>query len=176
MRPCRDNAHVRIFKGLLKNWNIIAANDSSKARGLGHLVQVPQQPETGNIRAGMNGQLLLPDQFGRQPVQGRHHLDNRGFNTCCRKPPLQGGGKYPGPERFGQDQNIPNLCPGIKQDLVRMDDAGHRQAVFQLIIFNGMAADQQGAGLPDLGKTTFNDLPENMVLHGFHRTGKNIHA
>src|SRR6202050_4528639 len=81
--------------------------------------------------------------IGGVAIQARHR-------SCCGRNPrflgetlLHCGGDTTGSNWLGKQQNIPRLCPDILPDFLGMDYAGDSVAKLQLVIANGMSADNR---------------------------------
>jgi hypothetical protein len=107
-----------------------------------------QEAKAGDVRAGVDPNL--DHRLGRALIQGRHHAD-RAIDGLCGDPfELDSGRDDPKPEGFGEHQVVADLGAGVRNDLLRMDEAGDHQSVLRLGVVDAVAPDDGGAGLPDL--------------------------
>jgi hypothetical protein len=75
--------------------------------------------------------------------------------------PFEGGGEDAGAERLGQHQRIARSGADGAHHLCRVDQAGDRQADLWLIVVDGVAADDNGAGFLDLFDAATQDLDQD---------------
>ena len=105
-----------------------------------------QQAEAGHIRTGMDFRALQHG-FRRLVVQLRHGANKPVILRRIQQIRLCSGGQYAGSQRLGQHQRVAGSCAHVPQHPVRADIARDAQAVFRLIVLNGMAAGNHAAGL-----------------------------
>ena len=60
--------------------------------------------------------------------------------------------------------------------MVRVDEAGYGQAIFQFAIFNAVTADQHHLGFGHLVDTPLDDLPQDADIHLFERKADQVHG
>jgi len=128
--------------------------------GLAHLQQMAQESEAGDIGHGVYAHL--GGSFGGGPVQGGH-----GGGSCfdgvvrgCAV--LEGGGNQAGAEGFGEDQYITGSGAAVADEAIFGDGARDHQAIFWLLIIDGMAAEYGDAGLPGFFRAALENVRQNL--------------
>ena len=100
--------------------------------------------------------------IGGVAIQARHR-------SCCGSNPgflgealLQCGRDHSGSNWLGKQENISRLCADILPYFLGMDYAGDSVAKLQLVIANGMSADNRAICLRHFCEATAQNLFENL--------------
>jgi hypothetical protein len=136
-------------------------------------------PEAGDVGAavgrGAQG-LVLVEQGHGQPVEGGHEFHQRAVRVRAGQTALEGGGEDARAQRLGEQEHVAGSGAAVQEHLLRVHQAGHRQAVLEFVVLDGVPADEQRPGLADLGQPPFHHLAEHALGHGLHRAGEDVHA
>ena len=155
-----------IFLGRGQHRHLMGEEGDLDLAGGRHFQGVAQEAEAGDVGDGMR-----PPGLSRASAAGSRfravmtRMAAASASGEARRP-FHGGGDDAGAQGLGEDQRIAHPGPGVGEHLVRMDHAGHRQAVFQLRIIDAVAAHQQGPGLMDLIQAAGQNRLEHLRGHG----------
>ena len=125
-----------------------------------HLVAVPEEPEAGDVGAGVH--LEAPEHARGRGVERRHALDRGRVLGRAPRAALERRRDDPRAERLGQDERIAGPRPYVAQDAVRMHQSGHRHAELDLLVDDGVTADDHHARLLRLGEAAAQDVGQDL--------------
>ena len=108
-----------------------------------------QKAEAGDVRTGVD-LLAFGHGLRRVGVQPGHGVNQTVILLRLQQVCLGSGGQDAGAEGLGQNQRISRSGAHVPQGLVRVDIAGDAQAVFRLIVLNGVATGDDAARLRSL--------------------------
>ena len=104
----------------------------------------PISPKPGDVRAGMDGirRQGLQD-FAGAAIEPDHRRHGRRDQRLRRAPDLQRRRDDAGAERLGQKQHVARTGAGVAPDAIRVHLAGHGVAELDLLILDGVPAEQR---------------------------------
>ena len=108
-----------------------------------------QKSEAGDVRTGVDLRALGHG-LRCVGVQPGHGANQTVILLRLQQVRLGGGGQDAGSEGLGQNQRVSRSGAHVPQGLVRVDIAGDAQAVFRLIVLNGVATGDDAARLHSL--------------------------
>jgi hypothetical protein len=111
----------------------------------GHLGEVPEQPEAGDVRGARRA--CRERRPGGGPVRRRHGRHGRGQQPAGRDAPLDRGGGHPDAQRLGQHERVAVAQPGVGQEPVGCHLADDGQAVLGLRVVHAVPADHHEPAL-----------------------------
>ena len=156
-----DDAHGGKLPGAAHQGQARPLQHDGHIRACGHLVAVAQQAEAGDVGAGVDV-VRRGHRLARPGVQGGHvhiHLRLLGIGA---QPALDGGGQHAGAQGLCEYQYVPRPRPHVFQDPVGVNEAGDAQAVFWLIVLNGVSAGDDAAGLHRLVVAALENFPDGL--------------
>jgi hypothetical protein len=77
---------------------------------------------------------------------------------------------------LGQNEPGTRFHAALGQDLLRMDESGHRQAVFELAVFDAVPAGQRDASLLHFIEAAREYLPQDGKVHLLDRKADQVHG
>ena len=128
----------------------------TNAARLDHLVQMARQAEAGDVGAGVDvrGEHRLAGRL----VELHHRLDRAARIRFGHRADLQGGAHDARAKRFGQVQHVSRARAFVAHELIGIDGSEHRQAVFGLIVVDGVTARDERPRLGDRIGASAQDL------------------
>ena len=140
MRSARHQAHAGILPGLFDDGSLTDVQGHPVAGADDHFGHMSQQTETGDVGAGMHGKIR--HHLCGLTVQRCHQRGDRFDDFGSGNAALDGGVDDTDPQGLGKDQSVPGDQSLFGEHPVRVDEAGHRQSVLQLIVLDAVAAHQ----------------------------------
>ena len=117
----------------------------SDAAALCHFICMTQQPEAGDIRAGVN-MLQSRHGFRCRLVQGGHMGIGSLHVFLFHQIRLGSRAQHAAAQGLGQHQHISGLSADVLENPVRVNKTGYAQAVLGFVILNGMSPGNETAG------------------------------
>ena len=121
-----------------------------------------QKAKSGNIRTGVDLRA-----FGHGlrcvGVQPGHRANQTVILLRLQQVCLGSGGQDAGAEGFGQNQRVSRSGAHVSQSLAWMDIAGDAQAVFRLIVLNGVAPGDDAACLHRFLVAALQNFPDGLL-------------
>src|SRR6185437_2583165 len=128
--------------------------------GGGNVRGVAKQCETGDVRGAASA-----DGEGRAAgvgVEGAHRgVERRGVGFVEQTALLRCG-EEPGTDPFREDEDVADGGVGVAEDAARIGAAGHGDAELELFVDDGVATDDDRAGLVDLVLPAAQDFGEDL--------------
>ena len=129
---------------------------------------MPQKTEAGHIGGRVHSIPAADLRSGL--VQSCHGTDGGCHVFRGRLAHAICGAQQPHTQRFGQQQLVSRLAGIVCVQMMRVHKAGHRQAVFDAGVCNGMTSGQNAPGLGYLFGSAAQDLAQNVQVHIFRET------
>ena len=126
----------------------------------GELVDVPEQPEPGDVRHGVR--LEAADDVRGREVQLEHRLDRRVERAVGSDPVTLRLEDDPGAEALRQEKHVAGDRAGLRPDPLWVHGSDDGEAVLRLGVANRVAARQNRAGLTHLRVRTREHLAEHL--------------
>ena len=150
--------------------------DAAAVGPVHHFVEVAQEAEPRHIRAGVN--LVGPAALGGIFIQGGHGGDGGLHSLGTGLAHTVRGAENAHAQPLGQHQAVTCLGRVVGVNMVRVDNAHNRQAVFHIAIGDGVAPGQHAAGLRHLFRAAAHHLPQNIqvrLLREAHNVQRRFH-
>ena len=147
--------------------NLHAVDAQRNAAACGHFARVAEEAEASDVSDGVNRRLLscgvceFVKGFRSVTIEARHGSDGCFDGACGGFTRFEGRGNDACPNRFREDQSVARACADIAPDTFGVDDTGDGVAEFQIVVANGMAADDRATGLVHFRQAAAEDLFEN---------------
>ena len=106
---------------------------------------------------------------GGVAIEAKHRRDDRTLLPLAERVSLECRGQNPGAEPLGQHQSIPRAGTRVSDDPAGIDNAGHREAVFELGIIDGVATYHDRPRLGELLEPPTEDLCQDLEGEGAPR-------
>jgi len=112
---------------------------------------------------------------GSSGIQRGHFLGSFGFEGGRSEAFLDRGGDDASAERFGEEEVVACLGPGIGNDAVRVDESGHGKSVEGLGVLHGVSSGESTTRFRDLVGTAFENLVDGLEREEIGRHRDDIH-
>ena len=119
--------------------------------------------------------IVFHHRVPRRLVERCHHAVHQRLVLLGKHIYLLCRGKHADADGFRQQKNVARLCAGVGQNLIRVHEARHSEAVFGLVIVDAVAARDERAGFVDLVVPAAQQRMHCVHGHGF-RNGHNVQA
>lgn len=155
----KNGRHERQLRNIDMNGHI---------RSLGHLQQVPAQPEASDIGCGRKPEFTDDSPTGT--VQHGPPTPKFTLMSLIAIPPgLDCRCQNATTERLGKQKDVARAKPGIGCITVWVDDAGDRKTILDGIVLYAMPAHKNRPGFTHLVRTTPKDISQNILWQFLHR-------
>jgi hypothetical protein len=105
----------------------------------------------------------LDHRLAGRAIEGRHEPDHLADRLLGVLPLLRRGRDDPEAERLREDEDVASLGAGVRDDTVRVDEAGDREAVDRLVGLDRVPADDVDPGLLCLVGASLEDPREDVA-------------
>src|SRR5690348_10941983 len=145
-----------------RNFGVVQTQRHLAARS--HLAGVPENAEARDVGDGVNrrgafrGRLDFVERFGGFAIEARHRSE-RGFDRARRRLPcFKRRGDDAGADGFGEEESVARLRSDVAPDVLGMDYTSDGVSEFQIVVADGVAADDRAMRLVHFGKAAAKDL------------------
>ncbi len=141
---------------------------------LGHAEGVAGEAEPGDVGAGVR--VELQHRLAGDPVERRHPGDRAPEELFGDQATPVSGDDDAGADGLREDQMVSGPCSGVRHDPLRVDDAGDRQAVLELVVTHRVAAHERRPRLLDLTESAVQDPAERALVDAARREVAEVHG
>ncbi len=132
------------------------------------------ETEAGDVGGGLSPKFR--HDFSGDLVERRHVPDDHVRGRLIQQSGFKGSIQNAGAQWFGEYQPVAGPRPALGQHLTGVNDAGDRQAEFNLRILDTMAADQSAASLVELIKSASQHQPQHLYIDVFSGKTNETHS